>query len=87
MCFVYRLCRILAKFSCAAKFATGVNIIIPLACQYDYSLAVNVTYANTQCIFYSMSVNNKGYTSCTIWYNLDTPIAVPLMLEAAMIQM
>ena len=37
--------------------------------------------------FYSISANNIGvYTSCTIWYNLDTPPAVPLMFEAAMIQ-
>ena len=26
------------------------------------------------------------YTSCTIWYNLDTPPAVPLKIEATMIQ-
>ena len=36
--------------------------------------------------FYSISVNNIGvYTSCTIWYNLDTPPAVPLKIKATMI--
>ena len=52
------------------------------------SLAVNVTYANTQYgIFTACSVNNIGvYTSCTIWYNQDTPPAVPLKIKATMIQ-
>ena len=43
---------------------------------------------NMAFFFYSMSVNNIGvYTSCTIWYKLDTPPAVPLKFETAMIQM
>ena len=40
--------RILAKFRCAANFATAVNMII--------SLAVNVTYTNTQYSIFIASV-------------------------------
>ena len=35
-CWMWTFIRILAKCSCAADFATAVNIIIFLPCQYDY---------------------------------------------------
>ena len=50
------------------------------------SFAVNATYSNTQYGIFTASVLTT-YTSCVIlWYNLDTPPAVPLMFEAAMVQ-
>ena len=57
-------------------------LLSPLLVNMIISLAVNVTYANTQYgIFTACSANDIGvYTSCTIWYNLDTPPAVPLLL-------
>ena len=59
----------------------------PLLFNIIIFLAVNVTYANTQCIFYySMSANNIGVYIVIPYSTTWGHVEVPLMFEAAMIQ-